>query len=284
MFSTLKAKLLLGVYIFLILSIPAGAYLVSQQQTLKSSASQPKTKQVKVGTPSSSLSPARELQALSEQSNPLPIPSPSPEPSVTTATSFGPTLSFKVILESRPANNQSDRLFVGILEGNLTANPKFLLSFTVDLPAQGKYDNLSLAGLLSGSRYTALLKGSGSIAASSAFLMNSTVTNLNDGQSLNLTAGDLNDDNSINSADYSIAKAALGSSKGSKNWNDNADLNKDGVVNSLDLSLIIKNLGKAGASGSWTSPLPKTATPSAGLSQPVGSPDQPEGYWFWVPK
>lgn len=283
MFSTLKAKLLLGTYIFLILSIPIGAYLVSGQQTVKTQASQPKTKKATDSTPSATLSPSKQLQQLSQQSNPLPTPSPNPEPSVTTATSFGPTLSFKVSLEGRPSNNQSGRLFVGIMEGNLTTNPKFLLSFTVDLPASGKYGNLSLAGLNTGSTYTALLKGSSSIASSSAFLMSPTVTNLNNGQALNLTAGDLNDDNSINSADYSIAKAAVGSSKGAKNWNDNADLNKDEVINSLDLSFIIKNLGKVGASGSWTSPLPKTSSPSGGLSQPVGSPGEP-GYWLWVPK
>lgn len=291
MFSTLQAKLLVGVYIFIVLSIPLGAYLVSQRQTIKTRAEQPK--KIREATPSATISPVKQLQSLAEQKTTLTTsPSPTPQPTTTTATSFGPTLSLKVILEGRPKDNQAGKLFVGILEGNLTTNPKFLLSFTVDLPAKGEFSNLSLAGLNPGSRYTSLLKGSSSIATSSAFLMSPTVTNLNDGQALTMLSGDLNEDNTVNSADYSIAKAALGSSKGAKNFNDNADFNKDGLVNTLDLSYIIKNLGKIGASGAWTSPLPKTATPSGALTPnatnpaylPVGSgPEGSQGYWIWVP-
>ncbi len=154
---------------------------------------------------------------------------PSPEPSTTTATSFGPTLSLKVNLEGRPSDNQKTRLFIGILEGLVTSSPKFLLSFTVDLPTSGEYNNISLAGLTIGNRYSTLLKGSAQIASASAFIMSPTVSNLNASQAINLLSGDLNDDNTVNSADYSIAQKALGLTSTQSNWNENADLNKDGI-------------------------------------------------------
>lgn len=287
MFSTFKQKLLLGIYIFILLSIPVGAYLASQYQTIKSSAQGKKeTKPLVKVTPRPTISPAKQLLSSSElalDQNLSATPSPSAE-STTPATSFGPTLSLKVTIEGRSKDSQAIRLFVGIAEGTLTTNPKFLLSFTVDLPASGEYSNLSLAGLNPGSRYTALLKGSAQIATSSGFTMSPTVTNLNGGQPINLLSGDLNDDNVINSADYSIAKNLMAVTSDSPNWNENIDLNKDEIINAFDLGLIIKNMGQVGASGAWTSPLPKVATPSASLTAPpVGSPEG-GGYWLWIPK
>lgn len=290
MFSTLKQRLLLGLYVFILLTIPVGTYLVSQYQTIKSSAKEQKLSGpiVKV-TPKPTTSPAKKLlsASVSNPSNqnvsPAPLPSSSTTPSL--ASSYGPTFSFKTLLDGRPANNQATRMFVGIIEGSLTANPKFLLSFTVDLPASGEYSNISLAGLNPGSKYTALLKGSAQIATSSAFIMSPSISNLNGGKPINLLSGDLNDDNVINSADYSIAQKALGATSSSLNWNENADLNKDGTVNAFDLSIIAKNMGIAGASGSWTSPLPNVATTSANLTTPqVGGPDNSTGYWIWMPK
>lgn len=155
---------------------------------------------------------------------------------------------------------------MGILE-NLVNNPTFLLSFTVDLPASGEFANLSLAGLLSGRNYYAILKGEAQIATSSAFTLSPTVTRLNNAAALTLLSGDLNDDNTITSADFDLAKASFGK-------NGLADLNKDGVVNLLDLSIIQKNMGKVGATGVWVSPQPKTATPSGAVNQ---------GYWIFVP-
>lgn len=284
MFSTLKMKVLLGIYIFLVLSIPTGTYLVSLQQTIQSKASEPKkTTQAPQTTPSHTISPAKELAKLAEQTGQKVLSTPTPEPTTTIATSFGPTLSLKAKLEGRPKDNQTTRLFVGIAEGSLTTNPKFLLTFTVDLPKSGEYSGLSLAGLTVGNKFTALLKGSAQIATSSAFIMSPTVTNLNDGQSLAMLSGDLNEDNAINSSDYSIVKALLGANSKSKNWNDNADFNKDGIINSFDLAIITKNLGKIGASGVWTSPIPKNATPSGGLTEEATS-SATSGYWIWVPK
>lgn len=289
MFSTFKLKLLLGIYIFILLSIPVGAYLASQQQTVKSSASEGKTaKPIVPVIPKPATSSARQLRNAVQDAvnaNTTTSPSPSPEPSSPTiATSYGPTLSLIAAPEGRPQNNYATRLFVGIAEGALTTNPKFLLSFIVDLPASGEYSGLSLAGLNSGSSYTALLKGSSQIAASLVFTMSPLVTHLNNGDPLSLTSGDLNDDNVINSADYSIAQRALGSTLGSANWNSNADLNSDGVINAFDLSIIAKNMGKVGASGAWTSPIPQISSPSASLTSPaVGGPNS-QGYWLWLPK
>lgn len=195
-------------------------------------------------------------------------------------------MSFKVSIEGRPAANQAAKVFVGIAEGTLTSNPKFLLNFNVDVPASGEYSGLSLAGLTTGSTYTALIKGPAQLASTISFTMSPTVTNLNGGEAVKLTSGDLNDDNVVNTADYSIAQKAAGTAPGSLNWNENADLNKDGLINAFDLGIISKNMGKTGLSGAWTSPLPKVATPSASLnSPPVGGPQEEDnGYWIWIPK
>lgn len=277
----------MGIFIFVLLSIPVGAYLVSDSQTIKSQASEQKnTKPIISVTPKPTEGPARMLLNLSQKASDSTLPSSTPIPSSpTVVTSFGPTLSLKVDIEGRPDSNQTARLFVGILEGTLTSNPKFLLSFTVDVSASGGYEGLSLAGLDAGSAYTALIKGPAQIANSSSFTMSPAVTNLNSGEPVALTSGDLNEDNVINSADYSIAQKAAGAASKSSNWNENADVNKDGVINVFDLSIITKNMGKIGASGAWTSPVPKTATPSASLSSPpVGSPQGGSGHWVWIPK
>lgn len=281
MFSSTKVKLLIGLYVFLILSIPIGAYLVSQSQIFKSKAYEPKKTNLTTKAPTlTATSSADEL--LDNAATPVPQATPS-SPEI--ATSFGPTLSLKASLEGRPANKQTTKLFVGILEGPITGNPKFLLSFTVELPASGEYGNLSLAGLNPGSRYTALLKGSAQIATASAFTMSPNVSYLNEGQAINLLTGDLNDDNIINSSDYTIIQKTFSSTVKSSNWNENADFNKDGAVNSFDLAILSKNLGKTGATGAWTSPIPQNASSSASLSSPsTGAPNSPGGYWIWIPK
>lgn len=318
MFSTFKQRLLLGIYIFIIISIPMGAYLASQTQIFKSRASEPKkTSLTTKAPPLSGTSGAQSLldNAQSDIANlqskkPTPTPSPAPS-SPEIAASFGPTLSLKVTLEGRPASNQATKLFVGILERAITSNPKFLLSFSVDLPVSGEYTNLSLAGLNPGTQYTALLKGSAQIAASSAFIMSPNVTYLNSRQAINMLTGDLNEDNVINSADYSIIQKSYGTTQQSANWNENTDFNKDGIVNSFDLAILSKNLGQTGSSGAWTSPIPKAASPSASLTSkgparsadgsPVDSPEGSDsfevdgvptgspagssgGYWVWIPK
>ncbi|MBU0999865.1 dockerin type I repeat-containing protein [Patescibacteria group bacterium] len=290
MFLTFKQRLLLGIYVFFLLTIPVGSYLVSQYQTINSSAQEQKsTKPIVKVVPKPVISPIQELLSASQASvsqNPSVSPSPTPSDIPTTAISYGPTLSFKATLEGSPLDNQTTKMFVGIAEGALSSNPKFLLSFAVNLPASGEYNNISLAGLNPGTQYTALLKGTSQIATSSTFVMSPSISNLNNGQPLNLLSGDINDDNVINSADYSLAQQALGSTSKSSNWNAIVDLNKDGIINAFDLAIITRNIGQTGASGAWTSPLPEIATPSAGLtSPPVGSPEEnSKGYWLWIPK
>lgn len=285
MFYSFKQRLLLGVFLFLIISIPIGAYLASQYQSVKSKADETPLNTIAQTTPVPTISPLRELLNLSElaaQSNP--VTTPTPETESIPATSFGPTLSLKISLEGRNAD-QSTRLFVGIMAGDISTSPKFLLSFTIDVPVSGEYANLSLAGLTTGSKYTALLKGQAQIATSSAFYMSPNVTNLNDNTPLAMLSGDLNDDNQVSDTDYEIALKALGSTAVSSNWNPNADFNRDGVINTLDLVILTKNIGKIGASGVWSSPTP-TATPSASFSSdsPVGGPPgSAQGHWIWVP-
>lgn len=279
MFSTIKSRLLLATYIFILLSIPVGAFLASQNQTIKSKATETIAKPIVKQTPKPAKSPAKELLNTSESNTSKTAPTPSPLDSPTIATTFGPTLSLKVIIQGRSSANQSTRLFLGIIDGILTSNPKFVLNFSVDVPASGEYTNFSLAGLTPGNKYTAIVKGRAQIATSSAFVMSPNVTNINDGQALNMLSGDLNDDNVISASDYSIAQKALNSTSKSNNWNANADFNLDGVINIFDLAIINRNMGQVGASGAWTSPIPKVATSSAAINPPgaVG------GYWVWIP-
>lgn len=299
MFSTFKQRLLLIAYIIIILSVPVGSYLVSQYQNLKSKAQESKSNQLAQVTPRPLPKTTPDTDLLNDSQSDLETsleellnPSPTPDSagsSPTIASSFGPTLSLKVALEGRPQTNQKTKLFVGILEGSALSNPKFLLSFMVDVPETGSYSNLSLAGLSTGGQYTAILKGSAQIAGASTFVMSPAETKLNNGDAISLTSGDLNEDNVINTADYSIVQKAYGATSASSNWNDNADLNKDGVVNTFDTAIVIKNLGKIGDSGVWTSTTPQ-ATSSASLSPdstnlPVGSVGGTEtGYWLWIPK
>lgn len=292
MFTTLKQRILLGIYIFIVISIPIGAYLASQATQVNSKASETPRKTI-TKEPKSSSSPAQYLQNLASLKSgaaSLTNPTPSPEPQTTIATSYGPTMTAKVRIDGRPSTNESSRLFIGIISGTNTQSPQYLLSFTIDLPNSGSFDNLSLAGLTVGSTYTAVLKGDAQIATSSAFVMSPSVTNLNSGIPISMLSGDLNQDNVINSTDLQIAHAALGSTSKSSKWNATADLNKDGIVNNLDIAIINKNIGQVGATGTWQSTPPsKIATPSGSLatetSPPTGSPDgSSQGYWVWVPK
>lgn len=283
MFSTFKLKLLLALYIFIIVSIPVGAYLASQNQSTKSRA-QEEEKPLTLTPPKSATSSAKQsiIDSSLNRSNQATTPEPS---TPTIATNFGPTLSLKTILEGRPNNNQSTKLFVGIIEGSVSFSPKYLLSFNVDLPASGEYSGLSLAGLTQRESYTALLKGQAQLALAVPFSMSPSETKLNLGNAVTLISGDLNDDNTINSADLGIIKNAMGSNPSSHNWNENADFNKDSIINIIDYSILYKNFGKTGDSGIWVSPIPE-ATSSAQLTDTpaIGSPQSPRGYWIWIPK
>lgn len=296
MFSTLKQRLLLALYVFLILSIPVGAFLASQAQNLKSKADEPKKveKPLTAQVPKPIGTAKNELISLAEQSvstsggtQSTTTTSPTPEDSTTIATTFGPTLSIKAKLEGRPEGKQATKMFVGIIEGSVSTSPKYLLSFNVSTSDDGIYEGLSLAGLTTGTSYTALLKGQAQLTKAVSFTMSANVTKLNSDDFVTLLTGDLNEDNTINTADLAIIKSAMGSSSSSSNWKETADFNLDGVINILDYSILYKNYDKSGDSGVWVSPVP-TATPSASLTDPsdnkraIGGP-QSDGYWMWVP-
>lgn len=303
MFS-FKVKAALALYVFLILCIPVGAYLASQNESkdTKTSAKEeakpltPITEPI-TKLPESTSSATKTVSLLDEitnLSNPTPESSTSSTP--TTATSFGPTLNLVLSLEGRPTTQQASKVFVGITEASAGTNPQYLLSFTIDLPDSGIYEGVSLAGLNTGSQYAAVIKPTAQIAKTVKFTMLPSETELNNGAAITLNTGDLNEDNVINSADYAISKALLGTTPKSANWTAIADFNLDGIVNIIDLSYIIKNFSESGDSGVWVSPTPSTATASGSLSptaamlpasssgvikHPTGSSD---GYWIWVPK
>lgn len=194
-----------------------------------------------------------------------------PESSQEAQLTFGPTLAFQLNLEGREESNQAGQIFLGLAAGAPQTNPTYLLSFLINIGSDGRHEGLSLSGLEIGKSYTAYIKGTAQIATASAFTVKPAFNNLG---TLKLLSGDLNEDNVINSADFAIAKNALGSNPNSSNWNTNVDINKDNVINIFDIAFIVKNLNQTGAGGSWGSTPPtKTATSSASLrtNRPVGS-------------
>lgn len=288
----LKEKIALAGFFIILISIPVAATLVKNTQIFNSGAFEKGTpekgsQQYIVGAiPSPSPSPKEvptssslsELEALIQNStNQSSTPSvsttttPAPTPEVNLA--FGPILNMIIEIEGRPAGKQAAKAFVGLSSGSVKVSPTYLLTFTIDFPDSGVFKGLSLAGLNPGSVYTAYIKGPGQIDFASTFTMGATETSLNNNQPITLTSGDLNEDNTINSADYTIAKSSYGATPSSKSWNSLADFNQDKIINNLDLALISKNFGKTGASGTWYSPPPQAS--SSGT--PAG------GYWLAVP-
>jgi hypothetical protein len=308
---------LIGFFIILI-GIPISFSMVKQSQIFSSKAAEKKTNAATTNSvtgtvtkprPVPSNSPLTDLQKLiqgvdaqNQSTNPTTSPTASTDDMSLT---FGPTLTFKVAIEGRPVNQQSGKVFVGIAAGQLTVSPTYILTFTVDMPSDGTFKGLSIAGLNPGSTYTAFIKGASQIDTASTFTMSPNETILNNNQSLVLITGDLNEDNVINSADYTIARGLYGTTPASSNWNERADFNKDSIINNWDLLYINNNMGKIGASGTWIS-TPKTNTPTTGLiTKPnVGGlptsfgdlllsssssaseatpPAQTSGYWLYVP-
>jgi hypothetical protein len=290
-------KMILGLFIFMLILIPTGSYLVVKRTSVENSNSAPDkrgdvTSVVnKAKSASSSANPLDELRRQTEKAASA-SSTKTPEVGSNIAVSFGPTMTIHITIEGRPANNQSaKKVFLGIATGTPTGAPtSYLLSFSLDFPSSGTFEGLSLAGLDTGQTYTAYVKSPGQIATSSAFLMTPTTVQLNSGKPLFLTSGDLNEDNVVDMHDYDLAKAAYGSNPNSANWNDWADFNLDSIINSIDLGVIMRNLDKKGASGAWIS-TPKvstsSATPATGSAQPAGGPPaggpNGKGYWLWVP-
>lgn len=272
-------KIFITVFLAILFSIPVGFFLASKRMEANSLTTR------SYDTTITNPPPVTNQRALALEDSSKSLSLGTSAQSNQQPTGFGPNLSFKVILEGRPVNQQQTKMFVGIAPGPPSNNPQYLLTFTVDLPASGEYKGVSLAGLSTGATYTAYLKGPAQIATSSAFLMNPTGVILNGGQPLTLLTGDVNEDNVIDQADYDIERKALATTSSSPDWNPNLDFNLDGVINNLDLEYIIKNLGKVGSSGKWYSTNPQVATNSASLSGPpsIGGEASPKGYWMWVP-
>src|SRR3989344_545826 len=272
-------QIFLIIFIFLLITIPSTTFLLS----LRFRAAQDTKKTNKNNGPVTSLkevpkdSPLKGLTDAAKDKT----DSDSPNSSPTSELKLFPTMNFKIKIEGRPDGKHGAKLFVGLAADEATSSPKYLLSFSVNVPDTGEYQGLSLAGLDANSYYTAYLKGPAQIATSSSFMVKPTVNDLSIDGPLNLITGDLNEDNVVNEADLTVSKNSLGLSPGNSKWNANADFNLDNIVNNYDLSLIRKNNGKIGASGVWYSK-PSVATSSGGLNQNVGSPG--DGYWLWVPK
>lgn len=265
-------------FLLILISIPISTFLAKDSQIFRSRASQSNTPtSTASGTVTKSRSvptnsPLTDLQKLIEESGNTSL-SPTPTPDEAVNLSFGPTLNFKVTFEGQPTNLQSGKVFVGISSGNTTVSPQYIITFSVDIPDSGEFKGLSLAGLNPRSIYTVYIKGAAQIDSADTFTMSPTTSNLNGNQPIMLISGDLNEDNTVNAADYTIARNLYGSTPSFTNWNERADFNKDGIINNYDLSYIIKNMGKTGSSGTWFS-TPAAATPSAAvITKPnVGGP------------
>lgn len=265
--STTKGKLILLGFVVFLLLIPTSMIVISQRLKASTPPSQQYNQTVTSNT-------AKEVPRFAPKGSPKPPAgdinsntselSDIPESSQTAQLSFGPTLAFDLNLEGRPANNQAGQVFLGIAAGAVQINPTYLLSFLINIGSDGAYHGLSLSGLEIGQNYTAYIKGTAQIATSSAFTVKPAFNNLG---GLNLVSGDLNEDNMINSADYAISKAAIGTTPASSNWNANIDINKDNLVNVFDVSFIVKNLNQTGAGGAWGSTPPsQLASQSASLN------------------
>lgn len=279
MFRSRKEKLFLISFIAAVVLIPTSTFLLSQR--IKVSENSPlKIFDRKITSLPSSSPKQSALNDLKNSLGNLPNANAPATGSDANLPSYGPGLSFKITIEGRPTTDYSTKLFVGIASGELSTNPQYLLSYNVDVPADGTYSGISLTGLTQGSTYTAYLKGTSTIVASSTFAMNPTGVTLNNGSAINLIAGDLNEDNVIDQADYDLAKSALGATPGSSKWNANFDLNSDGIINNLDLGIIQRNFGKIGDSGKWYS---QVSTSSTNLITPPKVGGATGGRWLWVP-
>lgn len=259
MSATRVRTIILAGFLIIITVIPVAAFLISKNFRTNSSAATPNLVQKPI-IKTQEASKSGSIVDLPGAETPVDGLNPTPSPSATpTSEISGPSLSFRIAADARPSGDQSNKLFVGISQGSATSNnPNYLLSFTVDVPPSGTYDQISLAGLTPGTTYMAYLKGQAQLATSSAFLMTPTVSTLNNGFPLHLITGDVNSDNVINQADYDIVRAYFGTTKASNNWNPILDFNLDGVINGFELGVISNKVGtvgstSTGSSGAWMS-------------------------------
>lgn len=295
---SLRDRIIIAAIIIITILIPTGAYVMSLRFKTQSQAQEYKTPVTSNKTEATTSSKLKEaLDRLSQTQNSTGNSGKTAGTQTTTTVTgtddntsgpseaqlvLGPTLGFSLILQGRPLDNQSNKVFLGIAAGQPTTKPTYLLSFLVTIPASGSFDGISLSGLNTGSTYSAYIKGAAQIATASAFVVKTTPVSLG---AQNLLTGDVNEDNVIDILDYKLVKAALISTPSSANWNALYDFNLDNVINSWDLNIILTNLGKTGASGAWYSytPLATASAYTSGGPQ-EGSEEKPkDGIWMWLP-
>lgn len=287
---TTKHKIMIGVFAALTILIPTGSYVISQsinkpQETPVEFGTQfPVTspKEVPKDAPQSKLE--KDVKEATASENPITV---NPTSADNATLYLAPAIGFKIILQGRPESDQTSKVFLGIASGQPTTNPKYLLSFVLNVPASGIVKDFSLPGLDTGVSFTAYLKGPSQIATASAFVSRNAPIDLG---TQSMLTGDVNDDNIINTSDQELLKSVLGTSTSSPKWNPIYDFNLDQRINTLDLVILTKNMGRIGASGPWMSGIPqatKSATLSGSLNPDTGAPgldlDAEKGYWMWVP-
>lgn len=300
----LEKKQIIAIVGFLVvlISIPVSFTLVKSTQIFKSRADELKNNKSLSQEASASSkfklaptkSPLDELNSLlgntptpSATGSASQTPAGDSTPTPTINLAFGPTLSLTVALEGRPGNDQVAKIFVGISGGAAKTNPKYLLTYTVDVPSSGFFSGISLAGLNPGSAYTAYIKGPSQIDKAVSFTMSPTESVLNSGQAITLLSGDLNEDNVIDNADLTIAKSVYGTTPTSSSWNARADINDDKIVNNWDIAYINKNFGKQGDTKAWISTPGATSSASLYVTN-QGGPLIPYesisgSYWLRLP-
>ena len=291
-----KEKIVLAAIMLLLILIPSGSVLIAQRSKISDNSPAGKAPAGPVTSARPDNSTPSKLESDINNTGEDDSDDDYGTSDSSVKTYFGPTLSFKINIEGRPATDQSGKIFVGLTAGDNPASPQFLLSFLIDLPKNGEKKDISLAGLSQGTTYTAYLKGSAQIATASAFTIKPTGNDLG---TLTLLTGDVNEDNIVNNSDYDLVKAKLNSKPTSSNWNPIYDFNLDNIVNSRDLSFVTKNLNQSGASGPWYSKSPfqnPTQTSSAvpvekeSIGGPSPEPIQDnlmkpdsDGYWLFIP-
>jgi hypothetical protein len=290
---SLRNKLIIAFFTFVLLLIPLSSYLMlqkAQYEHLISTGLLPNQSPVAVAA-----APVTSSHNVMQQPMAA-IPTPTPgfilptegavlgEASEATPSS---TLKMSAKMSDRAENNQSAKIFVGISEGEVQANPKYVLSFLAQSDSLGNFNGVSLNGLNIKSSYTAYIKGVSQLATTKQFLMNSGVNDLGN---LTLIDGDVNNDNAIDQKDLQLVKQNLGKTTSSASFDPNADVNNDGTINGLDLSIVTQNLGKTSSIPIKIPDQTNLASPSASLSippdqgGPESTPPADGGYWLWIPK
>ena len=131
-----------SLFALLIISLPVTLYLT--RLFFKAPLPQSQiSRKVPVNPPSESFAqgPESSLEKQIKQSlSPTPTEEPTPDETANASVSFGPTLNFKVTIEGRRKGSFATQAFVGIASGSVNKRPKYLLSFTINIPKSGVFN------------------------------------------------------------------------------------------------------------------------------------------------